>query len=41
LSVLQNIISNATIVCNAINGDLKGQFVIVDGKKIIEKEIEH
>ena len=41
LSVLQNIIANATIVCNAINGDLKGQFVIVDGKKIIEKDIEH
>lgn len=41
LSVLQNIISNATIVCNTINGDLKGQFVVVDGKKIIEKEAEH
>lgn len=40
LSVLQNIISNATIVCNTINGDLKGQYVIVDGKKIIEKD-EH
>jgi hypothetical protein len=41
LSVLQNIISNSIIVCNTINGDLKGQYVIVDGKKIIEKEIEH
>ena len=41
LAVLQNAISNSEIVCNSINGDLKGQFVIVDGKKIIEKEIEH
>lgn len=41
LSVLQNIISNATIVCNMINGDLKGQYVIIDGKKIIEKEVDH
>jgi hypothetical protein len=30
-----------TIVYDYINGGLKGQFVIVDGRKIIEKEIEH
>ena len=41
LSVLQNTITNSEIVCNSINGGLKGQFVVVDGKKIIEKEIEH
>jgi len=41
LSVLQNTITNSEIVCNSINGGLKGQFVIVDGKKIVEKEIEH
>lgn len=41
LSVLQNTITNSIVVCNTINGSLKGQFVIVDGKKIIEKEIEH
>ena len=41
LSVLQNTITNSIIVCNSINGGLKGQFVIIDGKKIIEKEIEH
>lgn len=38
LAVLQNAIANSEIVCNTINGDLKGQFVIVDGKKIVEKE---
>jgi hypothetical protein len=41
LSVLQNTITNSEIVCNSINGGLKGQFVVVDGKKIVEKEIEH
>lgn len=41
LSVLQNTITSSEIVCNSINGGLKGQFVIVDGKKIVEKEIEH
>jgi len=41
LSVLQNTITNSIVVCNSINGGLKGQFVVVDGKKIIEKEIEH
>ena len=41
LSVLQNIITNSILVCNSINGGLKGQFVIVDGKKIIEKDTEH
>jgi len=41
LSVLQNTITNSEIICNSINGGLKGQFVIVDGKKIVEKEIEH
>lgn len=40
LAVLQNAISNSEIVCNTINGDLKGQFVIVDGKKIVERD-EH
>jgi hypothetical protein len=40
LAVLQNAIFNSEIVCNTINGDLKGQYVIVDGKKIIEKD-EH
>lgn len=40
LSVLQNTITNSILVCNAINGELKGQYVIVDGKKIIEKD-EH
>lgn len=41
LSVLQNTITNSIIVCNSINGSLKGQFVVVDGKKIVEKDIEH
>ena len=41
LSVLQNIIANSIIVCDSINGSLKGQFIIVDGKKITEKDIEH
>lgn len=41
LSVLQNIITNSIGVCNSINGGLKGQFIIIDGKKIIEKDIEH
>ena len=40
LSVLQNTITNSILVCNTINGELKGQFVIVDGKKIVEKD-EH
>ena len=40
LSVLQNTITNSIVVCNSINGELKGQFVIVDGKKVIEKD-EH
>ena len=41
LSVLQNIISNSIAVCDSINGGLKGQYVIVDGKKIIEKDEIH
>jgi len=41
MAVLQNVIANSIIVCNSINGALKGSFVIIDGKKIIEKEIEH
>ena len=41
LSVLQNIIANSIIVCNSINGSLKGNFIVIDGKKIIEKDIEH
>jgi len=40
LSVLQNAIANSEIVCNSINGSLNGQFIIVDGKKIVEKHIE-
>jgi len=41
LSILQNIITSSITICNSINGGLKGQFVVVDGKKIVEKEIEH
>lgn len=36
LSVLQNVINSSVVVCNSINGSLKGQFIVVDGKKIIE-----
>jgi hypothetical protein len=41
MAVLQNVISNSIAVCNSINGSLKGNFVVVGGKKIIEKEIDH
>jgi hypothetical protein len=39
LAVLQNTISNSEIVCNTINGDLRGQYIIIDGKKVIEKDV--
>ena len=40
LSVLQNAITNSISVCGSINGDLCGQFIIVDGKKITEKKAD-
>ena len=40
LSILQNVIMNSVSVCANINGQLKGHFVIIDDRKIIENE-EH
>ena len=41
LAVLQNLITNSILVCESINGSLRGQFILINGKKVIEKDEEH
>ncbi len=41
LAVLQNVISNSVVVANEINGDLVGYSILVNGKKVTEKNIDH
>jgi two-component SAPR family response regulator len=41
MAVLQSVINNAIITSNAINGGLEGLYVDVDGRRIVERKIEH